>query len=72
MPLDTPEHIRAAWHLVTLMAFRRRQALEAGRDLAAAMLPEPDEIDMAMTAILAAADEYGVILLPELGDESSD
>jgi hypothetical protein len=67
MPLDSPEHVRAAWHLVTALAFRRRKALEDGRDLAAAMLPEQSEIDMAMDAILAAAEEHGVALIPELG-----
>jgi len=65
MPLDTPDHIRAAWRLVTSLACRRRRALEAGADPAAAMLPEQDEITLAMDIILDAAAEHGITLLPE-------
>lgn len=59
MPLDTPEHIQLAWHLVTGMAWRR--ARERGES-PVLFIPGEAELSAAMDRIRAAAGDYDISL----------
>jgi hypothetical protein len=59
MPLDSPEHIRLAWHMVTGMDWRRHKAAAAG-DPPDPFLPGEHELGQAIERIQAAAAQHNV------------
>jgi hypothetical protein len=64
MPLDSDEHVRAAWHLVTGLEHRARRHLDAGEP-PPPFTPGPDEIRAAKDRIQFAAIERGLGYFPE-------
>jgi hypothetical protein len=59
MPLDSKEHVRAAWHLVTGMAYKCAAAKAAGlpRPL---FIPSDEELEIAWDMIRLAAEGFGM------------
>jgi hypothetical protein len=65
MPLDSQAHVRATWHLVTGMSYRRARAKVAGLP-APAFIPSEDELEIAMTMIQLAAEGLGMDRFPQV------
>lgn len=59
MPLDSKEHVRAAWHLVTYMLFRHSREKVAGRP-PPSFIPSEEELVMALAMIRLAAEQLGM------------
>jgi hypothetical protein len=62
MPLDSKEHVRAAWRLVTGMAYKRSQAIAAGLP-PPPFIPDEAELEIAWNMIRLAAEQYD---MPEI------
>jgi hypothetical protein len=59
MPLDSKEHCRDAWQLVTYMLFRHSREKVAGRP-APSFIPSEEELVMALAMIRLAAEQLGM------------
>jgi hypothetical protein len=59
MPLDSPEHVRVAWHLVTGMDWKRHKAVSDGKP-PPPFTPGEHELGEAMERIQEAATRHGI------------